>query len=119
MDAMEDAKLQRSPQKVKDYDNDLRRVRQMQQLQAEQDAKIRAKELKEKKAAEVVPEKKEKKKPKPPSTTSTSTSKPGSNLTMNNFSTPSYRCVSSFVNATSFLVESGLNAWNIFAVCLD
>ena len=85
LDVMEDVASRRSPQKVKDYDNDLRRVRQMQQLQAERDAKIKAKE---KKPEEIPPEKKEKKKPKP-----TPATKPASSLNMNNFSTPSYRCV--------------------------
>ena len=46
---MENAKSARSPGQVKDYDQDLRRVRQLQQMQAEQEAKAKAEELKRKK----------------------------------------------------------------------
>ena len=113
---MDDVKVRRSPQQVKDYDNDLRRVRQMQQLQAEQDAKIKAQQLKEKKAADAKAAKEEREakqggtklgnaslgkssnnnKPskKPTKDNKTSGKSSGnSNLSMNNFSTPSYRYV--------------------------
>lgn len=99
IDAMDDLKTRRSPQQVKTYDNDLRRVRQMQQLQAEEEAKIKSRELKEKKAMEpqekTVAEQTVAKKPKKKMKASSAAAKPpASNLTMNSFSSgPSYRCV--------------------------
>ena len=59
LEAMEDIQTRRSPQTVKKYDNDLQRVRAMQQLQADQEAKTKAKELKDKKSQQPAPEKKE------------------------------------------------------------
>ena len=98
--AMETVKAERSPQKVKDYDLDLRRVRQLQQMQAEQEAKIKAKELQEKKAKQLLES--EIKQPKSNHSSNVNTKKPAdaskksgaaSSLTMNSFSTPSYRYV--------------------------
>ena len=86
---MDEVNARRSPQKIKDYDRDLRRVRQMQQLQAEQDAKIRAQGVKTQKKPVVQPVEKEKKKPLPKPKTTSSTA--ASSLSMANFSTPSYR----------------------------
>ncbi|CAB9507146.1 expressed unknown protein [Seminavis robusta] len=87
MAAMDDAKTRRNPQQIRDYDNDLRRVRQMQQLQAEQDAKIKAQKEKSS-SQEVVPQEKKKKPiPKKPKATTSS----AESLSMNNFSSPSYR----------------------------
>jgi hypothetical protein len=94
--AMEDVKIRRSPQQVQDYDRDLRRVRQLQQIQAEQDAMIKAKQLKEKKQAEILAQDINAKKPTATATTTTKskvTSAKKTNLSMNHFSTPSYRCV--------------------------
>lgn len=96
VEAMENAKINRNPEKVKEYDNDLRRVRELQQKQAEQEAKAKAQELAEKKAARLAEERKAAKEKKAKQTTSGSYSKSTSsnakpNLSINNFSTPSYR----------------------------
>ena len=90
LSALENAKSQRSPQQIKDHDQDLRRVRQRQQLQAEQDAKLNAKQLEERKAQRLAEAKKEAKK----KSIATNKTKSGtSSLNINNFTTPSYRYV--------------------------
>ena len=83
-------KSQRSPEKIKDHDRDLRRVRQLQQLQAEQQARLNAAELQKKKEERLEEEKKAAKKraAELKKTQSGTTS-----LSMNSFSTPSYRYV--------------------------
>jgi len=105
VEAMENAKTNRNPQQIKEYDNDLRRVRQLQQMQAEQEAKAKAKQLAEEKAARIAQEKKAAKEKKDKQLTSgsnsTTTSKKNNDnnakpsLNINNFSTPSYRYVHS------------------------
>ena len=93
--ALEDAKYNHKISSVKkDYDQDLRRVRQMQQMQAEQDAKIKAQKEKEKKAElilsqDVNAEKKKKEAKQPVRPKKKYQAAPS--LSMNNFSTPSYR----------------------------
>ena len=87
---MDNVRSQRSPEKVKDHDRDLRRVRQLQQLQAEQDAKLNAEELKKRKEERMQEEKAQAKK----RTAAINKTKSGtSSLSMNSFTTPSYRCV--------------------------
>lgn len=92
---MEDLKTRRSPDQVKDYDRDLRRVREMQQLQAAQEAKEKAKELQAQKEERLRQEKLELKEKKKKIKAKTNTTKAAdtSNLSMNSFSTPSYRYV--------------------------
>jgi septal ring factor EnvC (AmiA/AmiB activator) len=91
--AIEDMKIRRSPQKVQDYDRDLRRIRELQQMRAEQDAKIKAKELREKKQAEILAQDINAKKKETTTTTKpkTASSTKKTIPSMNHFSTPSYR----------------------------
>lgn len=88
MTAMANKKAERSPQQVKNTNQDLRRVRQLQQLQVEQDAKLNAKALEERKAERLAEEKAQAKKNK---VVVNKTKSGSSSLSMDTFTTPSYK----------------------------